>query len=125
MEAARMGSSGQTTQAAETEQTAKIRFVEVTKTYPGSARGAVESVSFEVRPGAICMLVGTSGSGKTTLLRMVNRLIDPTSGEILIDGVATVERNATELRRHIGYVIQQVGLFPHMTIAETVAVVPS
>ncbi len=103
----------------------KIQFVDVTKTYPGGSRGAVEHVSFSVPAGAICMLVGTSGSGKTTLLRMVNRLIDPTAGEILIDGVATVAQDAIELRRHIGYVIQQVGLFPHMTIAENVAVVPS
>jgi osmoprotectant transport system ATP-binding protein len=127
MEARRMGSSrarGET-DASGAVETAKIRFVDVTKTYPGSARGAVEGVSFGVQPGAICMLVGTSGSGKTTLLRMVNRLIDPTSGEIRIDGVPTVAQNAIELRRHIGYVIQQVGLFPHMTIAENAAVVPS
>jgi osmoprotectant transport system ATP-binding protein len=118
-EARRMGS------ASETTETAKIRFTDVTKTYPGSSRGAVNAVSFEVRAGAICMLVGTSGSGKTTLLRMVNRLIDPTAGEIRIDGVPTVNQDPIELRRHIGYVIQQVGLFPHMTIAENVAVVPS
>ncbi len=102
-----MGSSGQTTQAAETEQTAKIRFVEVTKTYPGSARGAVESVSFEVRPGAICMLVGTSGSGKTTLLRMVNRLIDPTSGETTLTwliGIYAILYGATLL--YYGYRLQ-------------------
>ncbi len=104
---------------------ATIQFSGVTKRYPGSARGAVEDVSFDVRSGTICMLVGTSGSGKTTLLRMVNRLIDPTSGTIRIDSVATVDQNPIELRRHIGYVIQQVGLFPHLTIAENVAVVPS
>src|SRR5579884_358257 len=102
-----------------------IQFAGVTKRYPGAAHGAVENVSFDVRAGAICMLVGTSGSGKTTLLRMVNRLIDPTSGTIRIDGVATVDQDPIELRRHIGYVIQQVGLFPHLTIAENVAVVPS
>ena len=68
------------------------------------------------------MLVGTSGSGKTTLLRMVNRLIEPTSGEIIIDGKNILEENPIQLRRRIGYVIQQVGLFPHMTIAENVRV---
>ncbi|HEX6820061.1 MAG TPA: ABC transporter ATP-binding protein [Ktedonobacterales bacterium] len=103
----------------------KIQFVDVTKLYPGGKRGAVENVSFDVREGSICMLVGTSGSGKTTLLRMVNRLIDPTAGQLLIDGVATVKQDPIELRRHIGYVIQQVGLFPHLSIAENVAVVPS
>jgi osmoprotectant transport system ATP-binding protein len=103
----------------------KIEFADVTKTYPGASRGAVEHVSFVVPEGSICMLVGTSGSGKTTLLRMVNRLIDPTSGVIRIDGVPTVAQNAIALRRGIGYVIQQVGLFPHMTIAENVAIVPS
>ena len=71
------------------------------------------------------MLVGTSGSGKTTLLRMVNRLIDPTSGSILIDGRADHGARPIELRRSIGYVIQQVGLFPHLTIEENVRVVPS
>jgi osmoprotectant transport system ATP-binding protein len=71
------------------------------------------------------MLLGTSGSGKTTLLRMVNRLGDPTAGRVLIDGVATVEQDPIALRRGIGYVIQQVGLFPHLTIADNVRVVPS
>jgi osmoprotectant transport system ATP-binding protein len=104
---------------------AKIEFVEVTKSYPGASQNAVDHVSFQVREGAICMLLGTSGSGKTTLLRMVNRLIDPTSGSIRIDGVSTTEQDAIQLRRSIGYVIQQVGLFPHMTIEENVRVVPS
>ena len=104
---------------------AKIEFVDVTKSYPGAAQHAVDHVSFTVREGGICMLLGTSGSGKTTLLRMVNRLIDPTSGSILIDGVATTDQNAIALRRSIGYVIQQVGLFPHLTIEDNVRVVPS
>ncbi|HEX9067811.1 MAG TPA: ABC transporter ATP-binding protein [Ktedonobacterales bacterium] len=102
-----------------------IEFANVSKTYVGATKGAVENVSFKVREGAICMLVGTSGSGKTTLLRMVNRLIDPTAGQILIDGVATVDHDPIELRRSIGYVIQQVGLFPHLTIEDNVQVVPS
>jgi osmoprotectant transport system ATP-binding protein len=104
---------------------ATIEFVDVTKTYPGAAKGAVAGVSFTVQPGMICMLLGTSGSGKTTLLRMVNRLIDPTSGEIRIDGAPTTQQDPIALRRGIGYVIQQVGLFPHMTVEDNVRVVPS
>lgn len=102
-----------------------ITFADVTKAYPGARQPAVDQVSFSVASGAICMLLGTSGSGKTTLLRMVNRLIDPTSGEIRIDDTPTTAQDAITLRRGIGYVIQQVGLFPHMTIAENVRVVPS
>ncbi len=101
---------------------ATIVFQAVTKQYPGASRPAVDGVTFEVREGAVCMLVGTSGSGKTTLLRMVNRLIEPTSGAILIDGHNVLEENPILLRRRIGYVIQQVGLFPHMTIAENIRV---
>src|SRR5271165_3763164 len=104
---------------------ATIKFEEVTKRYPNVSRASVEGVSFTVKRGAICMLLGTSGSGKTTLLRMVNRLIDPTSGRILIDSTPTTDRDPIELRRSIGYVIQQVGLFPHLTIEENVRVVPS
>jgi osmoprotectant transport system ATP-binding protein len=101
---------------------AKIVFRKITKKFPGASKPAVDAVSFEVQEGNTCMLVGTSGSGKTTLLRMVNRLIEPTSGEILIDGKNVLTENPIELRRRIGYVIQQVGLFPHMTIAENVRV---
>lgn len=104
---------------------ARIEFADVTKRFPGGALAAVDRVSFAVREGAICMLLGTSGSGKTTLLRMVNRLIDPTEGQVLIDGVATTDQDAIELRRKIGYVIQQVGLFPHLNIEENVRLVPS
>jgi osmoprotectant transport system ATP-binding protein len=101
---------------------AQIRFHEITKRYPGTSTPAVNAVTFDVPEGSTCMLVGTSGSGKTTLLRMVNRLIEPTSGEIIIDGKNILEENPIQLRRRIGYVIQQVGLFPHMTIAENVRV---
>lgn len=104
---------------------ATIEFQHVTRMYPDATKPAVDDVSFTVPEGALCMLVGTSGSGKTTLLRMVNRLIDPTSGEILIDGVPTTTQDPIALRRSIGYVIQQVGLFPHMTVEENVRVVPS
>lgn len=101
---------------------AKISFQAITKQFPGAKKPAVDAVSFEVPEGRTCMLVGTSGSGKTTLLRMVNRLIEPTSGEIIIDGKDILDENPILLRRSIGYVIQQVGLFPHMNIAENVRV---
>jgi osmoprotectant transport system ATP-binding protein len=104
---------------------ASIEFEHVSKRFPDAAEAAVDDVSFTVPEGAICMLLGTSGSGKTTLLRMVNRLGDPTSGQVLIDGVPTREQDPIALRRGIGYVIQQVGLFPHLTIADNVRVVPS
>jgi osmoprotectant transport system ATP-binding protein len=100
----------------------KIAFHEITKQYRGAAQSAVNAVSFAVPEGSTCMLVGTSGSGKTTLLRMANRLIEPSSGAIIIDGKNVMEENPIQLRRRIGYVIQQVGLFPHMTIAENVRV---
>ena len=100
----------------------KIAFQAITKQFPGTSKPAVDAVTFGVPEGSTCMVVGTSGSGKTTLLRMVNRLIEPTSGEIFIDGKDVLEENPILLRRHIGYVIQQVGLFPHMNIAENVRV---
>jgi osmoprotectant transport system ATP-binding protein len=101
---------------------AKIAFEAITKQFRGTSKPAVDAVSFEVPEGKTCMLVGTSGSGKTTLLRMVNRLIEPTSGQIIIDGKNVLAENPIELRRRIGYVIQQVGLFPHMDIAENIRV---
>jgi osmoprotectant transport system ATP-binding protein len=106
---------------------ATVEFRHVTKRYAAGARdvpGAVNDLSFEVPAGKICVLVGPSGCGKTTSLKMVNRLIEPTDGQILIDGDDAAGRDPTELRRGIGYVIQQVGLFPHQTIADNVATVP-
>jgi osmoprotectant transport system ATP-binding protein len=106
---------------------ATVAFEHVSKQYDTHARdtpGAVNDLSLHVPAGKICVLVGPSGCGKTTSLKMVNRLIEPTSGRILLDGVDTATRDVTELRRGIGYVIQQVGLFPHQTIGENVAVVP-
>ena len=107
---------------------AVVQFDHVTKRYdaaPGAKTpGAVNDLSLTVAAGKICILVGPSGCGKTTSLKMVNRLIEPTSGKILIDGVDAATRDVTELRRSIGYVIQQVGLFPHQTIGENVATVP-
>ena len=90
----------------------------------GDGPGAVNDLSLTVPPGNICVFVGPSGCGKTTSLRMVNRLVEPTSGQILIDGEDVTRVDPTQLRRRIGYVIQQVGLFPHKTIAENVATVP-
>jgi osmoprotectant transport system ATP-binding protein len=103
---------------------AVVAFEHVTKRYPGAESPAVDDLSLTVPAGEICVLVGPSGCGKTTSMKMVNRLIEPTSGRITIDGQDVTALPAVELRRRIGYVIQQVGLFPHMTIAENVAVVP-
>ncbi|HEV2359218.1 MAG TPA: ABC transporter ATP-binding protein [bacterium] len=100
----------------------KIAFRDATKAYPGAPRPVVDGVTFDVPEGAVCMIVGTSGAGKTTLLRMVNRLVEASSGAILIDGRDVLEEDPIALRRRIGYVIQQAGLFPHMTAAENVRV---
>jgi osmoprotectant transport system ATP-binding protein len=95
----------------------------VTKRYPDGTV-AVHDVSFSIDVGALCVLIGPSGCGKTTTLRMVNRLIEPTSGEILIDGEDVLKVDPVALRRRIGYVMQQGGLFPHRRVADNVAVVP-
>jgi osmoprotectant transport system ATP-binding protein len=104
---------------------AVVALDRVTKRYPGADAPAVDELSLEIPAGEICVLVGPSGCGKTTTMKMVNRLIEPTSGRITIDGRDVTDIPAVELRRGIGYVIQQVGLFPHLTIGENVAVVPS
>jgi len=103
---------------------AEIVFDHVTKRYPGAAAPAVDDLSLVVPAGEICVLVGPSGGGKTTAMKMVNRLIDITEGDIRIGGQSVRALETTELRRGIGYVIQQTGLFPHMTVAENVATVP-
>ena len=102
-----------------------IEFRGVSKTYPGTERPVVNDLSFEVPEGEVCVLVGPSGCGKTTSMRMVNRLIEPSQGEVLIDGEPNTAMSGTQLRRKIGYAIQQIGLFPHRTIADNVAIVPS
>jgi osmoprotectant transport system ATP-binding protein len=107
------------------QDAATVEFVNVAKQYPGQAEPAIRDLSFTVPAGEVCVLVGPSGCGKTTALRLVNRMIELSGGDILIDGVSIRTRRPAELRRGIGYVIQQIGLFPHLTIAENVAVVPS
>ncbi len=102
-----------------------IEFRQVSKTYPGSDSQVVKDLSFEVPEGEICVLVGPSGCGKTTSMRMVNRLIEITEGEILIDGEPNTAMSGTQLRRKIGYAIQQIGLFPHRTIADNIGTVPN
>jgi osmoprotectant transport system ATP-binding protein len=103
---------------------AEIRFDHVSKRYPGRGQAAIEDLTFEIPAGTFCVLVGPSGGGKTTALKMVNRLIPFDSGDIRIDGRSVRELPLVELRRGIGYVIQQIGLFPHMTIGENIATVP-
>jgi osmoprotectant transport system ATP-binding protein len=105
-------------------QAATLEFRDVTKVYPGSSEPAIRNLSFEVRAGEICVLVGPSGCGKTTAMRLVNRMIELTSGDILLDGRSVRGRPPAELRRDIGYAIQQIGLFPHQTIGENIATVP-
>ncbi|TVR23436.1 MAG: ATP-binding cassette domain-containing protein [Anaerolineaceae bacterium] len=100
-----------------------IEFVNVVKEYPNGFR-AVDNLSLQLPTGEITVLIGPSGCGKTTSMRMINRLIDTTRGEILIDGRSNYDMSVVELRRKIGYAIQQIGLFPHMTIFENVAIVP-
>lgn len=101
-----------------------IRLEKVTKLFPGVAKPAVDALDLTIETGQVCVLIGPSGCGKTTTMRMVNRLIEPTSGQIFVGDRDVTKADPVELRRHIGYVIQQIGLFPHMTIAQNVATVP-
>jgi len=103
---------------------AEIVFDHVTKRYPGREEAAVDDLSLTIPAGDICILVGPSGAGKTTAMKMVNRLIDYDEGDIRIDGTSIRDQDVTELRRRIGYVIQNVGLFPHMNIADNISTVP-
>ena len=102
-----------------------IRFDRVSKQFPGAAHPAVDECSFQVEAGSFITLLGPSGCGKTTLLKMVNRLYEPTGGTIIIDDTDVRKLPVTELRRQIGYVIQQTGLFPHLTVAQNIATVPT
>ncbi|MBK7473706.1 MAG: ATP-binding cassette domain-containing protein [Betaproteobacteria bacterium] len=96
----------------------------MTKQYPGTAQPAVDHISLTIPKGEVCVLIGPSGCGKTTTMRLINRLIEPSGGTIELQGRDVTHMDAVELRRGIGYVIQQVGLFPHLTIAENIATVP-
>ncbi|HBL10276.1 MAG TPA: ABC transporter ATP-binding protein [Cyanobacteria bacterium UBA11162] len=101
-----------------------IQFEEVSLKFPRASYPAVSNITCEIEAGQFVVILGSSGCGKTTLLKMVNRLYEPTSGTIYLDGTDIRQINITTLRQQIGYVIQQSGLFPHMTVAENVAVVP-
>lgn len=101
-----------------------IEFKNVNKVYPGGKK-AVEDFNLNVEKGEFICLIGTSGSGKTTTMRMINRMTELTSGEILIDGQNIMDQDPVQLRRHLGYVIQNIGLLPHMTIKENITMVPS
>ena len=90
-----------------------------------SGKSIIEGLNLRIPPGTCVVLLGRSGSGKTTTLKLVNRLLEPSSGRITVDGTSTLEWDPIRLRRHIGYVIQEVGLFPHFTVSENVALVPS
>jgi osmoprotectant transport system ATP-binding protein len=116
--------TAQTEGPSASQQAASLEFRGATKRYPGSDRPAVDNLTLEVPAGEICVLVGPSGCGKTTAMRMVNRMTEITSGDILVGGRSVREVDENELRRHIGYVIQQIGLFPHRTVAENIATVP-
>ena len=103
---------------------AEIVLDHVTKRYDNSARPAIDDLSITIPAGEICVLIGPSGGGKTTAMKMINRLISITEGDITIDGTSVKSMDTTELRRGIGYVIQQIGLFPHMTVENNVGTVP-
>jgi osmoprotectant transport system ATP-binding protein len=105
-------------------QAATLEFRNVSKRYPGSRSPAIDGLSLKVPAGEVCVLVGPSGCGKTTAMRLVNRMIPLTDGDILLGGRSVLDRRPDDLRKEIGYVIQQIGLFPHLTIAENVATVP-
>ncbi len=110
--------------ASESDPPAMIRLEELTKVYPGSEEPAVDAVTMDIPEGEIVVLVGPSGCGKTTTLKMINRIVEPTSGRIRLEGEDVTSVDPDRLRRRIGYVIQQVGLFPHRTIAQNVGTVP-
>jgi osmoprotectant transport system ATP-binding protein len=105
-------------------QAVEIDFDRATKRYPGRSAPAVDDLSLSVPAGEICCLVGPSGGGKTTAMKLVNRLVELSSGDVRVGGTSVRSHDPVELRRGIGYVIQQVGLFPHLTVAENVAMVP-
>ena len=101
-----------------------IAFREVTYSVKGRSAPLLSQVSMAVNSGETLVLLGRSGSGKTTLLRLINRMLAPSSGQVVVEGKSTVDWDAIRLRRHIGYVIQEAGLFPHFSVAENVGLVP-
>jgi osmoprotectant transport system ATP-binding protein len=102
----------------------QVEYRRATKRYRGAEEPALRELDLEVPSGEICVLVGPSGSGKTTAMRMVNRMVEITEGDVVVGGTSIRDRSAAELRREIGYVIQQIGLFPHRTVADNIATVP-
>src|SRR3954470_22287445 len=105
-------------------QAASVSYRDVTKKYPGQTDPAINHLSLDVPAGDICVLVGPSGCGKTTAMRMANRTVEITEGDILIGETSVKDRDPTDLRREMGYVIQQIGLFPHRTVGENIETVP-
>ena len=101
-----------------------IRLTGLSKSFAGAAHAAVDNVSLDIAEGEVCVLIGPSGCGKTTTMRLINRMIEPDAGRIEVGGKDVTHMDVVALRRSIGYVIQQVGLFPHMTIADNIATVP-
>lgn len=100
-----------------------ITFKNITKTFEDGTQ-AIKGIDLHIKKGKLVAIIGPSGCGKTTTMKMINKLIYPTSGAIAIDGTDIADQNEVELRRSIGYVIQRIGLFPHMTIEENVALIP-
>src|SRR5438045_4870410 len=101
-----------------------ISWRNVSKRFPGARDAAVGDLSLEIGAGETVVLVGPSGCGKTTTMRMINRLVEPTSGSILVDGVDVLRQDPVELRRGMGYVIQSIGLLPHRTVENNITTVP-
>lgn len=101
-----------------------VEFKDVSKSFPGMSHPALDHVSLKIEEGELVCVLGTSGGGKTTLIKLINRLHDPDAGQVLEEGRDVAQADPVELRRGIGYVIQQTGLFPHMTVAENIACVP-
>ncbi|MGI8521992.1 MAG: ABC transporter ATP-binding protein [Nocardioides sp.] len=116
--------TSQATEPSRSDGQAKISLQELGKRFPGQREPAVDSLSLDIPEGEIVIFVGPSGCGKTTTMKLINRIIEPTSGRIRLDGEDVTEVNPDHLRRRIGYVIQQIGLFPHQTIASNIATVP-
>jgi len=101
-----------------------IEIVALTKRFPGASHPAVDRLTLVVPEGEVCVLIGPSGCGKTTTMRIINRMIEPDGGTVTVNGRNVMDVDPVTLRRHIGYVIQQIGLFPHWSIAENIATVP-